>query len=106
MIRENLRFTKLTEQARVLEEDVLRAVRRLGGTEKPFGVIFMDPPYGKGLQLETLRALQDSPLLDEQTLIVAEALRETDLSPATELGFIILKEKCYGSNKHVWLRRA
>ena len=106
VIRENLRFTKLTEQSKVMEDDVIRALRRLAEEKKPFGIIFMDPPYKEGLQLKTLEALQDSPLVDEGTLIVAEALKETDLSPSEAFGFRIVKEKKYGTNKHVWLRKA
>ena len=106
VIRENLRFTKLTDQARVLSDDVAGAIRRLETEGKAFGIIFMDPPYREGLQIRTLEALRDSVLAGPETLIVAEALRETDLSPAEEMGFRIVKEKKYGSNKHVWLRRA
>ncbi len=106
VIRENLRFTKLTENARVLEDEATRALRRLGEEGKPFGIIFMDPPYREGLQLKTLEALRGSALVDEQTLIIAEALKETDLTPAEALGFRIVKEKKYGSNKHVWLKKA
>ena len=45
-IRDNLRFTHLDGQARVMTEDVLTAIRQLDG-EKPFDCIFMDPPYRK-----------------------------------------------------------
>ena len=106
VIRENLRFTRFTDEARVLEEDVQRAILRLKGEGKPFGIIFMDPPYREGLQMMTLCALKDSPLVDDRTLIIAEALRETDLGEAEDFGFRIVKEKFYGSNKHVWLRKA
>ena len=106
VIRENLRFTKLTDQARVLSDDVAGAIRRLETEGKAFGIIFMDPPYREGLQLKTLEALRDSVLAGPETLIVAEALKETDLSASEEMGFRIVKEKKYGSNKHVWLRRA
>ena len=54
----------------------------------------------------TLCALKDYPLVDDRTLIIAEALRETDLGEAEDFGFRIVKEKLYGSNKHVWLRKA
>ncbi|MBP5294791.1 MAG: 16S rRNA (guanine(966)-N(2))-methyltransferase RsmD [Lachnospiraceae bacterium] len=106
VIRENLRFTKLSESATVLEDDVTRAIRRLEAGQKCFGIIFMDPPYGQGLQLRTLEALKGSPLVDDKTLIVAEALKDTDFRPAEDMGYLIVREKFYGSNKHVWLRRA
>ena len=45
-IKENLAFTRLQEQARVIKTDVFQGLRQLEG-EEPFDCIFMDPPYGK-----------------------------------------------------------
>ena len=42
-IRENLIFTRTADRAEVYRCDVLTALRRLEG-QKPFDIIFMDPP--------------------------------------------------------------
>ena len=38
-----------------------------------FDCIFMDPPYNQELERQVLEYLQDSTILDENTLIVVEA---------------------------------
>ena len=56
--------------------------------------------------METLRALSDSSIADEQTLIVGEASQETDFSEAETLGYRIERVKEYGKkSKHVFLKK-
>ena len=66
----------------------------------------MDPPYNKELEKEVLIALSDSDILKEDTLIVVEASNDTDFDYLTELGYEIVKEKIYKTNKHVFIKRA
>ncbi len=102
-IRDNLRFTHLDGQARVMTEDVLTAIRQLDG-EKPFDCIFMDPPYRKGLELAALEALKDTTLVDEKTLLVAEASLDTDWEAVEKLGYRVKKIKKYKTNQHIFLK--
>ena len=103
-IRENLKATKLDGRADVLSTDVLSALRRLNGMKK-FDYIFMDPPYDKLLEKQVLEYLSECDLLSDDALIIVEASLETDMSYASELGFSIVKEKIYKTNKHVFLER-
>ena len=66
---------------------MLGALSRLGREGKPFSIIFLDPPYGKGWEEQVLAALEHSPLADMETLVVAEALKEADFSFAPCYGF-------------------
>ena len=102
-IRENLRFTRLDGQARILAADAVSAVRQLNG-EEPFDCIFMDPPYDRGLEAEVLRVLADTTLADRDTLIVVEASLKTSWEEICGLGYRIVKEKRYKTNQHVFLR--
>ena len=104
-ISENLEKTKLKENGRVLVCDVLAAIDKLDGENKPFDYIFMDPPYNKGLEKEVLKYLADSSLLKEDTKIIVEASTETNFDYVEELGFEITKYKKYKTNVHVFLRR-
>lgn len=104
-IRENLKFTGLEESAELLVMDARRAVERLGG-EKSFDVIFMDPPYRKGLERQILEQLAQQPsCADRETLIVVEASLDTDFSWTESLNFEITKIKKYKTNVHLFLRR-
>ena len=67
-IRENLSFTKLTDGGKLLNMDVLQALRSLEGGE-PFDCIFMDPPYNKQLEKEMLERMQHVSFIDEDTMI-------------------------------------
>lgn len=103
-IRDNLRFTHLDGQAQVMVMDAVTAVRRLDG-ELPYSCIFMDPPYDKGLELEVLKTLATTSLVDFETLIVVEASLGTSLAEAKMLGYQIIKEKKYKTNQHLFLKK-
>ena len=102
-ILDNLKFTRLIDDTTVLKQDVLSALS--GIHEKEADVIFMDPPYGQDYEKQVLRLLKDMPYVTENTLIVVEAKLDTDFSYAETLGFEIVKDKRYKTNKHVFLKK-
>lgn len=102
-IQENIAFTRFTEQSTLMHMDVVSAIRRMEGKEI-FDIIFMDPPYKKGLEQEVLSVLADSSIINEDTLIVVEAALDTEFSYLTELGYRVAKEKRYKTNMHVFLK--
>lgn len=63
VIRSNLVRTGLAERADVIRSDVLSALRRLGAEPQQYDLIFVDPPYGKGLAALTLDHLGRANLL-------------------------------------------
>ena len=103
-ILENLQFTKLIDRAELQKCDVLTALHRMEG-QKPFDVIFMDPPYDQGLEEQVLEYLVHSTLADEYTVIVVEASLDTDFSYLEGLGYHIYKEKKYKTNQHVFMQK-
>ena len=104
-IEDNLQFTRLLDQARVYRKDVLSALRMLESEDKPFDIIFMDPPYGQGHEQSVLEYLSDSSLADEYTIIVVEADLETSFDYLDNLNLRIYKEKIYKTNKHVFIEK-
>lgn len=103
-IRENLANTRLIDRAQIFSTDVLSALIKLE-TQHSFDYIFMDPPYNQMLEKKVLEYLSTSQLLSSDGIIIVEASLETDFSYASELGFVIVKEKEYKTNKHVFLER-
>lgn len=103
-IRENLAFTKLAEHGKLLNMDVLQALRSLEGGE-PFDCIFMDAPYEQHLEQPVLEYLADSTLANENTLIIIEEDLYTDFSYVEELGYHLIRSKEYKTNKHVFLKK-
>ena len=104
-IRDNLLHTHLDSQARLLVADVMSALPRLEG-EEAFSIIFMDPPYGSGLELQVLSYLASSSLADEDTLFVVEANLALRAEQITALGYEVVKTKVYKTNQHMFLRPA
>ena len=72
IIKENLTHTKLMENAEVLVTDVCSALNKLSQKGIKFDIIFMDPPYGKGLVDETLKCIVNTDVIKPDTLIIAE----------------------------------
>ena len=105
-IRENLAFTRLSDRAEVFASDVFDALRRMQtSSTEPFSVIFMDPPYHQDLEKQVLLELEKLSLSDEETVFIAEAALDTDLSWIAETGYFVEKQKIYKTNQHIWLRR-
>lgn len=103
-IQDNIKFTKFEKQCQLLQMDVISGLRTLEGKYN-FDVIFMDPPYNKDLEKDVLACLSKSSLVKPSAKIIVEAALDTDFSYVEELGFAIIKEKCYKTNKHVFLKR-
>ena len=100
-IEANIAFTKFTKETKLYTSDVMSALRTMEGKYK-FDVIFMDPPYSKGLERRVLEVLSTKKFTTD-TLIVVEAALDEDFSYVDALGFEITKDKHYKTNKHVFL---
>ncbi len=103
-IEENIRFTRFEKESRLLKMEALAALRSLNGSDT-FDYIFMDPPYGTAMEKEILEYLADSGLLNEDAVIIAEASKDTDFSYLPQLGFRMIKEKTYKTNKHIFVSK-
>ena len=102
-IVDNLKFTKFTDRATVLKQDVVSALN--GISEKEADIIFMDPPYDQFFEKRVLEVLSTKNYVTENTLIVVEASLRTEFDYLDDLGFEVEKEKRYKTNKHVFIRR-
>lgn len=103
-IKDNLTHTKLDDKASVITSDVLSALNRLNG-HKEFDYIFMDPPYDQLLEKAVLEYLANSNLLYRDAVIIVEASLDTEFDYLEDLGFSIIKEKEYKTNKHTFIER-
>lgn len=102
-ILDNLKFTKFTDSAILLKQDVLSALYNI--FEKEADIIFMDPPYGMEYEKKVLDALKNVKYVTDNTIIIIEADLHTDFSYLHDLGFEIFKQKKYKTNQHVFIRR-
>ena len=103
-IQDNLNFTKFSDSATLLKQDVFAALR--GSIKDDVDVIFMDPPYEQLYEKRALEILSEAEYVTEDTLIVVEATLDTNFDYVERLGFEVTKEKRYKTNKHVFIKRS
>jgi 16S rRNA (guanine966-N2)-methyltransferase len=111
-LKENLVHTKLDSKAQVIPKDVIVGLkslekRKLEPPGETFVVdyIFIDPPYENELVKKTLEVLSKSSIINSDTTIILETDIHTCFEYLEEIGFILLKEKKYKSNKHIFVSR-
>ncbi|MBP0482235.1 RsmD family RNA methyltransferase [Sagittula salina] len=100
LVRENLDLLNGHAYAALLTCDATRLPAR-PATTPPASLVFLDPPYGKGLGARAIASARAQGWLTPQALIVWE---ESTPQPAPE-GFTLLDARRYGDT-HVTLLRA
>ena len=102
-ILKNLHKTGFEEQAVLLRQDAVSALRHI--REKEVDLVYLDPPYKSDLAKRVLIALDEQPYITEDTCIIVETDQESDFSFLEETGFEVFREKNYRANRHVFIRR-
>lgn len=69
LIKENLRRTKLENQARIVRADYLQF---LSETKEKFGIILLDPPYSEVFLENSLNRISEIDILQTNGIIVTE----------------------------------
>ena len=103
-IKQNLKATGFLDQSQVMAMDVMQALRRLETLNRPFDIIFMDPPYRKGFEEKIIPYLLESYLVREGTQIIVETAKDTDISYMENFDCDMERVKEYKTNRHVFLR--
>lgn len=93
-IRDNLNITKLGGGS-VLAGDCLDMLALLHKQEKKFDIVFLDPPYGLGLEEIVIGEIDGLKLLRENGLLVAESSKRNIL-PENIKGFKKMRQEKYG----------
>ncbi|GAA2846526.1 16S rRNA (guanine966-N2)-methyltransferase [Aminobacter aminovorans] len=92
LVRTNVESFGLTGRTKIFRRDATA----LGdaGTLGPFGLVFADPPYGKGLGERALRSARAGGWLASGALCVVEEAAAAAFEPGP--GFSIVDERAYG----------
>jgi 16S rRNA (guanine966-N2)-methyltransferase len=100
LIRQNVDALGLGMTTRVFRRDATK----LGAAHpvEPFGLVFLDPPYRKGLALPALAALRDGGWLAPEALVVVEEAADAEL--AVPAGYEELDRRTYDDTMIVLLR--
>src|SRR5215813_10429862 len=101
LIRQNVEALGLGGITRIFRRDATR----LGAVHPndPFGLVFIDPPYRKGLAERALVSLCDGGWLAPEALVIVE--EAADAGFAGPDGFVGIERRCYDDTEFTFLRR-
>ncbi|MES1203814.1 MAG: 16S rRNA (guanine(966)-N(2))-methyltransferase RsmD [Pseudomonadota bacterium] len=100
-IRENVEAMGLFGVTRIHRRDATDLGLKPAGLGAPFDLVFLDPPYGKGLGERALARLREGQWITDEALAVFECgVDETLETP----GFELLDERDYGAAKILFLK--
>ena len=102
-LADNLKFTRFEDRAVVLRQDAVAALT--GISEKEVDILFMDPPYGQEQERRVLEGLRNMRYITDDTLIIVEASLDTHMDYVREMGFSVVREKNYKTNKHIFIKK-
>jgi 16S rRNA (guanine(966)-N(2))-methyltransferase RsmD len=95
LILRNLAQFGLEERSEVLPMDANRAIGILKQRGKTFDLIFMDPPYEKGLIEKTLMKLSSHQIYHKDSILVVEHHRR-ELLPSIINGWNLIRQRQMG----------
>jgi 16S rRNA (guanine966-N2)-methyltransferase len=100
LIRENVESLGLGGVTRIFRRDAAK----LGAAHplEPFSLVFLDPPYGKGLAEQAVTSMREGGWLTPQALIVVE--ESQDAKFAAPKGFEELERREQGDSEIIFLR--
>jgi 16S rRNA (guanine966-N2)-methyltransferase len=103
-IRANVEHLGVEDRVSIERRDATRLTARPPGGAAAFELVFLDPPYGKGLAEKALSALANGGWLAEGAVAVVEQ-GSRDVAAAPE-GFERLDERLWGVSRVSFLRRS
>ncbi|MCD8300497.1 MAG: 16S rRNA (guanine(966)-N(2))-methyltransferase RsmD [Clostridiales bacterium] len=103
-IKENIAFTGFGSRSVVLNRDFRVALDTMRGRYR-FDIIYMDPPYGKGMAAEALKIMDGAGLVADDGIIIVEESLEFEPVSLETVGFTIYRVKRYKTNQHIFLRK-
>jgi 16S rRNA (guanine966-N2)-methyltransferase len=95
LLEKNLRSCKLKARARIISWDIERNLNCLQSHDRPYNLIFLDPPYHKGMLLPTLSHLKTNRALIPDACLVLEHGSPDEL-PLPIADFGLLDQRRYG----------
>ena len=103
VLHENCHVLGYDEYIDILPYDVKRATTFLSEKNHDFDLVFMDPPYEKGLVAPTLQGLVKHPLLSLSALVVVEHTFKEEV-PTAIANLPCIREEAYGDTIVTFLR--
>ncbi|MBR1737683.1 MAG: 16S rRNA (guanine(966)-N(2))-methyltransferase RsmD [Firmicutes bacterium] len=102
IIKDNIKAARFEDKCRVIGCDIKSGIARLSQSGEKFDIIFMDPPYDRGLTEEALDSIVRTRILKDDGFIICEqAIEENE--PDIE-GLCVFRTKEYKIAKMTFIR--
>ena len=102
LIRDNGEALGAAGHSKIFKRDATRLGARMAGAGPAFNLVFVDPPYAKGLGEKALISARDGDWLVQGALCIVEEKSQVDFEMPD--GFQLLNERRYGDTKILMLR--
>jgi 16S rRNA (guanine966-N2)-methyltransferase len=102
LLRQNVEALSVAGVTRIFRRDATKLGP--GHPVEPFGLVFADPPYGKGLAEKALVSARDGGWLTNDALVVVEESADAAFVPPE--GFDEIERRRYDDTELIILRRA
>jgi len=101
-IRENLELTRLKDRGEVFTTDCLKFLQK--HELEHFDVVFIDPPYLKGLLEPILKYIPECPMFSPDTLFIIERQKKDVLGLEAMPEYRLLDERIFGDTVITFFR--
>ncbi|MBI4745769.1 MAG: 16S rRNA (guanine(966)-N(2))-methyltransferase RsmD [Deltaproteobacteria bacterium] len=104
ILKENIDTCGFAERSEIIQATVESGIKILSKRNTRFNLLFLDPPYGKGLIEKTMEEIVSRDILEDGAVVIAEhSLRE---KPLTEYdGLTLADRRKYGDTELSFYRK-
>jgi 16S rRNA (guanine966-N2)-methyltransferase len=95
----------VSDRARILPNDLRRALPQLSHEGKSFGLVFVDAPFGDDLSNDVMRLLAELELVGSGGWVVIRQFKRAPEPPAAPEGFEQFKIAIIGDHRIAYYRR-
>ncbi len=103
IVRRNLDLLDFLARGDVVQSDAFQAIESLRRLGRRYDLVFVGPPYFKGLVAQTIEALGDASLLGSDPVVVAE-IHSTETIAESYGALALVDRRRYGDNQ-LWFFR-
>lgn len=93
--------TLRAEGAETLRMDYRKALRHLRSRGRSFGLVFLDPPYGKGFASRAAGEVASCGVAEPGATVVVEESAREDVSPMPP-GWVVADDRRYGDTRVIF----
>ncbi|MGE5329720.1 MAG: 16S rRNA (guanine(966)-N(2))-methyltransferase RsmD [Deltaproteobacteria bacterium] len=102
VIKENINHTGFEQNTEVYLNDYDGAIKLLAKRDKKYDIVFLDPPYGKGLEIKAADSIIKNNLLSNKGIIIIET---EEVLENRLVGVTKVDERSYGRTKLSFFER-